>query len=118
MAPMRWFPGMMGWIFGEDEGFSVYARIGQNLKNVILPEKKILVLFSFCFIFDKYNWIFLVQMALCVLSLFLICYPPTLCSDGIKTNLIYSEENYNKLRLALLLYGVNISYLLITNVFG
>ena len=38
MAPMRWFPGMMGWLFGEDDGFSVYARIGQNLKNVILPE--------------------------------------------------------------------------------
>ena len=37
MAPMRWFPGMMGWIFGEDEGFSVYAIIGQNLKNIILP---------------------------------------------------------------------------------
>ena len=38
MAPMRWFPGMMGWIFGDDDGFSVYARIGQNLKSVILPE--------------------------------------------------------------------------------
>ena len=38
MTPIRLFPGMMGWIFGEDEGFSVYARIGQNLKSVIRPE--------------------------------------------------------------------------------
>ena len=35
---MRWFPGMMGWIFGDDDGFSVYVRIGDNLKNVIISE--------------------------------------------------------------------------------
>ena len=28
----------MGWIFGEDDGFSVYARIGDNLKHVIMPK--------------------------------------------------------------------------------
>ena len=38
VAPMTWFPGIMGWIFGDDDGFSVYARIGDNLKNVIIPE--------------------------------------------------------------------------------
>ena len=38
MAPMRWFPGMMGWLFGDDDGFSVYARIGNNLQGVIIPE--------------------------------------------------------------------------------
>ena len=38
MAPMRWFPGMMGLIFGADDGFSVYARIGDNLKNMMIPD--------------------------------------------------------------------------------
>ena len=38
MAPMRWFPGMMERLFGEDDGFSVYARIGDNLRDVVIPE--------------------------------------------------------------------------------
>ena len=38
MGPLRWFPGTMGWIFGEDDGLSVYARIGENLKNTFLSD--------------------------------------------------------------------------------
>ena len=27
MAPIRWFPEAMEWIFGEDRGISTYAKI-------------------------------------------------------------------------------------------
>ena len=37
-APLRWLPGMLEWFFGDDDGFLVYARIGDSLKNVIIPE--------------------------------------------------------------------------------
>ena len=33
MAPTRWFPEVAEWIFGEDEGFSVYAKIGETFRD-------------------------------------------------------------------------------------
>ena len=40
MAPMRWFPKIMGKIFGEDSGFSVYAYIAEDLGKWMLPSDK------------------------------------------------------------------------------
>ena len=31
MAPVRWFPEIMEWIFGEDKGIQGYARIAEDL---------------------------------------------------------------------------------------
>ena len=37
MTPMRWFPEVAEWIFGEDEGLSVYAKIGMRFGDLALP---------------------------------------------------------------------------------
>ena len=30
-APIRWFPKMMEWMFGECSGFAIFANIAKNL---------------------------------------------------------------------------------------
>ena len=36
-APIRWFPDIIQMIFGEDEGFSAFMRINEELGIWILP---------------------------------------------------------------------------------
>ena len=36
-APLRWFPRMMEWMFGEYNGFSNFANIAHNLGKWLLP---------------------------------------------------------------------------------
>ena len=37
MSPIRWLPVVAEWIFGEDEGLSVYAKIGMKFGDWALP---------------------------------------------------------------------------------
>ena len=37
MAPIRWFPGITQWIFGEDNGWSVFTKINEGLGKLVLP---------------------------------------------------------------------------------
>ena len=37
MGPMRWFPGIMQMIFGEDDGISAFVRINEELGIWMLP---------------------------------------------------------------------------------
>ena len=41
MAPIRWLPEIIQWIFGEENGFSTYIRINEDLGKWISPDKKI-----------------------------------------------------------------------------
>ena len=41
MAPMRWFPKIMDWMFVEDSGFSSYANIAEDFGKWMLPSDKI-----------------------------------------------------------------------------
>ena len=36
MAPLRWFPGMTEWMFGEDDGISGYVKITGHLAQWIM----------------------------------------------------------------------------------
>ena len=37
MAPIRWFPKIMEWLFGEDNGFQVYVLIAEDLGRWAMP---------------------------------------------------------------------------------
>ena len=37
MRPVSWFPELMQWIFGEDNGFSVYANVLEHLGGLVFP---------------------------------------------------------------------------------
>ena len=37
MTPMRWFPEIIEWIYGGDIGFSIYARMQEDLGLWVLP---------------------------------------------------------------------------------
>ena len=37
LTPMRWFPEMMEWIFGDDYGFSVYYKTWAEIGAMIVP---------------------------------------------------------------------------------
>ena len=37
MTPLRWFPGMMDWIFGVEDTFPVYVKISERLGKVMMP---------------------------------------------------------------------------------
>ena len=37
MAPVRWFPRISQWIFGEDNGWSVCTKISDDLGQLVLP---------------------------------------------------------------------------------
>ena len=41
MTPVRWFPEIMQWIFGEDNGISIYVRINEELGKLISPDQLI-----------------------------------------------------------------------------
>ena len=34
MTPIRWFPQMMKWIFGEENGFLVVVKVAEDLEYV------------------------------------------------------------------------------------
>ena len=34
MAPIRWFPEMIQWVFGEDDGSTAYVNILKGLKKL------------------------------------------------------------------------------------
>ena len=36
MTPMRWFPKMIHWIFGEDSGIQSYANVANHVANWVL----------------------------------------------------------------------------------
>ena len=36
MTPIQWFPEMVQWISGEDDGFSAYARMTKELYKSII----------------------------------------------------------------------------------
>ena len=37
MTPIRWFPGMVEWIFGNDDGWQVYTKISRNVGRFAFP---------------------------------------------------------------------------------
>ena len=37
VSPMQWFPQIVDWIFGEDNGDSVYIKIDESFGEWILP---------------------------------------------------------------------------------
>ena len=37
LTPLRWFPQMTNWIFGENNGFSGYADVLRDLGSLVLP---------------------------------------------------------------------------------
>ena len=37
MTPMKWFPEIMEWIFGEDTGFSIFVVMARQLGILMLP---------------------------------------------------------------------------------
>ena len=37
MTPIQWFPEIIEWIFGDDNGFQVYISIALGVGNEILP---------------------------------------------------------------------------------
>ena len=37
MTPIRWFPGIVQWVFGEDDGFPTYVRTTEQFGKWISP---------------------------------------------------------------------------------
>ena len=37
VAPIRWFPHMIEWIFGDEDGFLIYANIGEYVAKWMQP---------------------------------------------------------------------------------
>ena len=37
MTPVRWFPKIIDWIFGEDTGFQVFVDTAEEIGRLILP---------------------------------------------------------------------------------
>ena len=37
MAPIRWFPGMIEWLLGDEEDSPAYVNIAQVLGKICLP---------------------------------------------------------------------------------
>ena len=37
MAPIRWFPEMMQWIFGEQNGIILFAKTAEDMARWIMP---------------------------------------------------------------------------------
>ena len=37
VLPIRYFPGLMEWIFGEDNGYSAYSHIANDLGEWVFP---------------------------------------------------------------------------------
>ena len=37
MIPIRWFPGLVSQIFGEQKEYSVYVKIAEDFGKIVLP---------------------------------------------------------------------------------
>ena len=35
MTPMRWFPDILEWIFWDDKGFKIFAKIAEDLGKYV-----------------------------------------------------------------------------------
>ena len=40
MTPIRWFPGMVQWIFGEDNGWQIYTKIAEDVRRSAIPSQR------------------------------------------------------------------------------
>ena len=38
MSPIRWFPNIIGWIFGDDIASPAYVMISDELRNLMIPD--------------------------------------------------------------------------------
>ena len=38
MTPIRWFPELIQWIFGDDKGLSAFARSAEELGSWMMPD--------------------------------------------------------------------------------
>ena len=38
ITPLSWFPGVIQWIFGEDNGFLVYVSLLDHFGRLLLPD--------------------------------------------------------------------------------
>ena len=38
MAPVSWFPEVIQWIFGEDNGFLVYVNVLEDFGRFVFPD--------------------------------------------------------------------------------
>ena len=38
MTPLNWFPKILQWIIGEDNGFLVYVNIFDNIGRLVVPD--------------------------------------------------------------------------------
>ena len=41
MTPLRWFPGIVHWVFGENDGFSTYVKTSEQFGKWMLPDGQI-----------------------------------------------------------------------------
>ena len=39
MTPIRWYPKIFEWIFGEENGFQGYVRMAEDLGIWVMPKK-------------------------------------------------------------------------------
>ena len=39
MIPMKWFPGLMEWIFGQDNGMQAYINMAKYFGRYVMPEE-------------------------------------------------------------------------------
>ena len=42
MTPILWFPEMIHWIFGDDNGNNLFARTAEDMAKFILPSNQLL----------------------------------------------------------------------------
>ena len=40
MTPIRWFPEIIEWIFGDHNGSSVFVIISEELSKLVMPDGK------------------------------------------------------------------------------
>ena len=38
MTPMKWFPGLMEWVFGEDNGLKGYLSFAKIVGRYLMPD--------------------------------------------------------------------------------
>ena len=39
MTPMKWFPGLIEWIIGEDNGMQTYVKMAKILGRYVMPDE-------------------------------------------------------------------------------
>ena len=41
MTPVQWFPEIIQWIFGEDDGLSSYVRTSKEIGKLVMPKEQL-----------------------------------------------------------------------------